>query len=83
MLVNHVETKNKRGYYGKPRYCKTCKAYKVTILIIFYLNFYKNLQPDRCHHCSVCNKCVLKMDHHVFYYVKVSFYQQLYWILQL
>ena len=23
------ETKNKRGFYGKPRYCKTCKAYKV------------------------------------------------------
>jgi hypothetical protein len=48
VLVNHVETKNKRGFYGKPRYCKQCKAYK----------------PDRCHHCSVCNKCVLKMDHH-------------------
>ena len=24
-----VETKNKRGYFGKPRYCKSCKAYKV------------------------------------------------------
>jgi hypothetical protein len=29
VLVNHVETKNKRGFYGKPRYCKQCKAYKV------------------------------------------------------
>ncbi|XP_016277335.1 palmitoyltransferase ZDHHC20 [Monodelphis domestica] len=30
------------------RYCKKCQLIK----------------PDRCHHCSVCNKCVLKMDHH-------------------
>lgn len=29
VLIDHVETKNKRGYFGKPRYCRTCKAYKV------------------------------------------------------
>lgn len=33
---------------GKPRYCKKCAVTK----------------PDRAHHCSTCNRCVLKMDHH-------------------
>ncbi|XP_050430966.1 palmitoyltransferase ZDHHC20-A-like [Adelges cooleyi] len=30
------------------RYCDRCKIVK----------------PDRAHHCTVCDKCVLKMDHH-------------------
>eukprot|EP00057_Strongylocentrotus_purpuratus_P009639 XP_011664113.1 PREDICTED: palmitoyltransferase ZDHHC2 isoform X3 [Strongylocentrotus purpuratus] len=37
-----------RTYGGGMRFCNSCKAIK----------------PDRCHHCSVCNKCILKMDHH-------------------
>jgi len=32
----------------KPRQCQKCFRQK----------------PARCHHCSVCNRCVLKMDHH-------------------
>ncbi|KAJ2879557.1 Palmitoyltransferase, partial [Coemansia aciculifera] len=32
----------------KPRFCRTCKGFK----------------PPRTHHCSDCDKCVLKMDHH-------------------
>jgi hypothetical protein len=30
------------------RLCRRCKAYK----------------PQRAHHCSVCRRCVIKMDHH-------------------
>jgi hypothetical protein len=33
---------------GERRHCKWCLKYK----------------PDRCHHCRICNVCVLKMDHH-------------------
>ncbi|KAG0289498.1 hypothetical protein BGZ98_003807 [Dissophora globulifera] len=33
---------------GSPRWCDHCKVFK----------------PDRCHHCSECNSCVLRMDHH-------------------
>lgn len=33
---------------GYVRYCQECAI----------------LKPDRTHHCKVCNKCILKMDHH-------------------
>lgn len=33
---------------GELRFCKKCQTRK----------------PDRCHHCSSCRRCVLKMDHH-------------------
>lgn len=33
---------------GNARYCDRCKCIK----------------PDRTHHCSICQECVLKMDHH-------------------
>lgn len=34
--------------YKRKRYCLLCHVFK----------------PDRCHHCSICNRCVLNMDHH-------------------
>lgn len=37
-----------RTMSGAIRFCDRCQLVK----------------PDRCHHCSVCDKCVLKMDHH-------------------
>ncbi|KAM4696690.1 palmitoyltransferase ZDHHC15 [Rhinophrynus dorsalis] len=33
---------------GAIRFCDKCQMIK----------------PDRCHHCSVCGMCILKMDHH-------------------
>lgn len=37
-----------RTYSGGIRYCEKCNLIK----------------PDRCHHCSICGVCVLRMDHH-------------------
>ncbi|XP_030648163.1 palmitoyltransferase ZDHHC15A [Chanos chanos] len=37
-----------RSASGDIRFCHRCQLIK----------------PDRCHHCSVCQTCVLKMDHH-------------------
>ncbi|KAI1898934.1 hypothetical protein AGOR_G00077500 [Albula goreensis] len=37
-----------RAASGAIRFCDRCQVIK----------------PDRCHHCSVCETCVLKMDHH-------------------
>ncbi|KAI8437533.1 hypothetical protein MSG28_011836 [Choristoneura fumiferana] len=37
-----------RTMSGSVRYCNRCVLVK----------------PDRAHHCSICGRCVLKMDHH-------------------
>lgn len=42
-----------RTYSGSFRVCEKCNL----------------LKPDRAHHCSVCDCCVLKMDHHCPWYV--------------
>mgnify|MGYP001003417434 CR=1 FL=1 len=43
-----VKQSIERKKYGGVRMCQRCLRTK----------------PDRCHHCSQCNKCILKMDHH-------------------
>lgn len=35
-------------FSGARRRCKHCQIWK----------------PDRCHHCRICQACILKMDHH-------------------
>ncbi|GMN32565.1 hypothetical protein TIFTF001_003729 [Ficus carica] len=34
--------------HQRVRFCRKCNQFK----------------PPRCHHCSVCGRCILKMDHH-------------------
>ena len=42
-----------------------------------YCSKCKNFRPFRSHHCKICNRCVLKMDHHCFWiYNCVGFYNQ-------
>lgn len=50
---------------GRFRVCQTCKYWK----------------PDRTHHCSTCDKCVLKMDHHCPWFADcIGFNNQKYFI---
>uniref|UniRef100_A0A0R0F2S0 S-acyltransferase n=2 Tax=Glycine subgen. Soja TaxID=1462606 RepID=A0A0R0F2S0_SOYBN len=48
--LNGVELSNLQSDTSNQRfrYCRKCSQPK----------------PPRCHHCSVCGRCVLKMDHH-------------------
>ena len=42
----------------------------------------KHHQPPRCHHCKICNKCILKRDHHCFFTgTCIGFYNQRYFVI--
>ncbi|KAM3147807.1 hypothetical protein pb186bvf_000135 [Paramecium bursaria] len=56
----------------KRRFCLNCHLFK----------------PERCHHCSACNRCVLNMDHHcpwinncVGFYNRKFFMQMLFYVI--
>ncbi|OUM66947.1 hypothetical protein PIROE2DRAFT_24315, partial [Piromyces sp. E2] len=47
---NNIKVENKilKEIYDQRMWCKYCSSYK----------------PPRAHHCSICQRCVLKFDHH-------------------
>ncbi|XP_021102153.1 palmitoyltransferase ZDHHC15 isoform X2 [Heterocephalus glaber] len=47
-IQNHLGREFSKKLRKTVRFCDRCHLIK----------------PDRCHHCSVCAMCVLKMDHH-------------------
>lgn len=50
------------------RYCEKCRAWK----------------PDRTHHCSTCNRCILRMDHHCPWYAScIGYHNQKFFIQNL
>ena len=54
--------------HKKRRYCLICHIFK----------------PERCHHCSSCNRCVLNMDHHCPWINNcIGFYNRKFFILLL
>ncbi|ORX77228.1 zf-DHHC-domain-containing protein [Anaeromyces robustus] len=46
--INERDDHESRNEEVNNTVCKKCFGFK----------------PERCHHCSVCNRCILKMDHH-------------------
>lgn len=47
-FVRGIPVIERKKKYGLYRFCASCALYK----------------PDRTHHCRICERCVLRMDHH-------------------
>lgn len=45
---NDYEASESRSGDRFKKFCRRCKAFK----------------PARAHHCSICGRCIVKMDHH-------------------
>jgi len=52
-LRRMADPRRARTRHGHVRFCRKCQAFK----------------PPRTHHCSICGKCQLKMDHHCIWVV--------------
>lgn len=52
-IARYPDPKRLYNRHGRVRFCRKCREFK----------------PPRSHHCSICGKCVLKMDHHCIWVV--------------
>lgn len=65
LFMQSVAVADRTAVLKEKRVCKKCNVFK----------------PDRCHHCSQCGTCVLRMDHHctyVVFYIHIYIYIYLY-----
>ena len=66
--AERLALKEKKHSNGGTRQCRRCIIVK----------------PDRCHHCRLCDRCVLKMDHHCPWIANcVGFFNYKYFFLML
>lgn len=61
---------------------KTISTHRGSGKMLNYCHQCGNIKPDRCHHCSRCKVCVLRMDHHCPWLNRcVGFHNHKYFIL--